>query len=301
MELRHLRYFVAVAEALHFNRAAERLHIAQPPLSQQIKQLEAELGVELFDRRTKRQVQLTEAGQVLLQATYRILAQVEQAISDTQRAGRGETGTLVVGFTSTVVYDVLPAILSQYREQFPNVNLVLQELTTTQQEEALQNHQIEVGFCHPPLKNESLELAPILQESLVVALPKLHPLACETTLPICSLADESFILFPRHLGSGFYDQIVSFCQQANFSPKVVQEAVQMQTIIGLVSANMGVALVPASLQNLQRAGVVYKPLEEIAPHVEVAIAWRSENITPVLREFLLTVKQHIKERSPQPA
>ncbi|MBD2075657.1 LysR family transcriptional regulator [Phormidium sp. FACHB-592] len=298
MELRHLRYFVAVAEELHFNRAAERLHIAQPPLSQQIKQLEVELGVELFDRRTKRQVQLTEAGQVLLQATYRILAQVEQATSDTQRAGRGETGTLVVGFTSTVVYDILPAILSQYQQQFPNVNLVLRELTTTQQEEALQNHQIEIGFCHPPLKNENLELEPISQESLVVALPEVHPLACETTIPIASLADESFILFPRYLGSGFYDQIVSFCQQANFSPKVVQEAVQMQTIIGLVSANMGVALVPASLQNLQRAGVVYKPLAGTTPQVEIAIAWRSDNVTPVLCEFLLAVKQYMKERSP---
>jgi len=148
MELRHLRYFVAVAEELHFNRAAERLHIAQPPLSQQIKQLEVELGVELFDRRTKRQVQLTEAGRALLQATYRILAQVEQAISDTQQASRGETGTLVVGFTSTVVYDLLPAILAQYRKQFPNVKLVLQELTTTQQEEALQKHQIEVEQLH---------------------------------------------------------------------------------------------------------------------------------------------------------
>ncbi|WP_088889197.1 LysR family transcriptional regulator [Leptolyngbya ohadii] len=296
MELRHLRYFVAVAEELHFNRAAERLHIAQPPLSQQIKQLEAELGVELFYRRTKRQVQLTEAGQVFLQATYRILAQVEQATSDTQRAGRGEVGTLAVGFTSTVVYDILPAILSQYREQFPNVHLVLQELTTTQQEEALQNHQIEVGFCHPPLKDNRLKLESILQESLVVALPETHPLVQETTISICSLANESFVLFPRHLGPGLYDQIVSFCQQANFSPKVVQEAVQLQTIIGLVSANMGVALVPASLQNLQRAGVVYKPLAGATPHVEVAIAWHLDNITPVLREFLLVVKRYIKER-----
>ncbi|MBF2028304.1 MAG: LysR family transcriptional regulator [Oscillatoriales cyanobacterium C42_A2020_001] len=300
MELRHLRYFVAVAEELHFNRAAERLHIAQPPLSQQIKQLEAELGVELFYRRTKRQVQLTEAGQVFLQATYRILTQVEQAISDTQRAGRGETGTLIIGFTSTVVYDILPAILSQYRQQFPNVNLVLQELTTTQQEESLQNHQIEVGFCHPPLKENSLELEQILREPLVVAVAETHPLACETTISIDSLANESFILFPRHLGPGFYDQIVSFCQQANFSPKVVQEAVQMQTIIGLVSANIGVAFVPASLQNLRRSGVTYKPLQGETPHVEVAIAWRSDNITPVLREFLLVVKRYSKERVRQP-
>lgn len=295
MELRHLRYFVAVAEELHFNRAAERLHMAQPPLSQQIKQLEGELGVELFDRRTKRQVQLTEAGQVFLQATYRILAQVDQAIRDTQRAGQGETGTLIVGFTSTVVYDVLPTILSQYRQQFPNVNLVLQELTTTQQEEAFQNHQIEVGFCHPPLKDEQLELEAILQENLVVALPESHPLAHETMIPIWSLANESFVLFPRHLGPGFYDQIVSFCHQANFSPNVVQEAVQLQTIIGLVSANMGIAFVPASLQNLQRAGVVYKPLQGQPPHVEIAIAWRPDYVTSVLREFLTVVRRYVKE------
>ncbi|MBD2463206.1 LysR family transcriptional regulator [Oscillatoria sp. FACHB-1407] len=296
MELRHLRYFVAVAEELHFNRAAERLHIAQPPLSQQIKQLETELGVELFYRRTKRQVQLTEAGQVLLQAAYRILAQIEQAMSDTQRAGKGETGTLTIGFTSTVVYDVLPAILSQYREQFPNVNLVLQELTTTQQEEALQNHQIEVGFCHPPLKEDSLQLESILQEPLVVALPETHPLASKTTIPVSSLAHESFILFPRHLGPGLYDQIVSFCQQSNFNPKVTQEAVQMQTIIGLVSAKMGIALVPASLQNLQRTGVVYKPLQGETPQVEVAIAWRAEIVSPVLHEFLKVVRLYIKEK-----
>lgn len=296
MELRHLRYFVAVAEELHFNRAAERLHIAQPPLSQQIKQLEVELGVELFHRRTRRQVQLTEAGQVFLQATYRMLAQLEQAIDDTQRAGRGETGSLIVGFTSTVVYDVLPAILSQYRQQFPNVNLVLQELTTTQQEESLQNHHIEVGFCHPPLKDDSLQVEPILQESLVVALPSTHPLARKTRVPIRALADESFVLFPRHLGPGLYDQIVSCCQQASFSPNVTQEAVQMQTIIGLISANMGVALVPASLQNLQRAGVVYKPLQGVTPHVEVAIAWSARTVSPILQQFLAVVRRYIQER-----
>jgi DNA-binding transcriptional LysR family regulator len=296
MELRHLRYFVAVAEELHFNRAAERLHIAQPPLSQQIKQLETELGVELFHRRTKRQVQLTEAGQVLLQATYPILAQLEQAISDTQRAGRGETGSLTIGFISSVVYDVLPAILQRFRQHFPQVDLVLQELTTTQQEEALQNQRIEVGFCHLPLKDTSLVSETILEEPLVVVLPATHPLATETILSACSLADESFILFPRHLGPGLYDQIISFCKQANFSPKVMQEAIQMQTIIGLISAEMGVALVPASLQNLQRSGVVYKPLQEATPQVETAVVWRSDSSSSVLREFLQVVRAYVNER-----
>ncbi len=295
MELRHLRYFVAVAEELHFNRAAERLHIAQPPLSQQIKQLEAELGVELFHRRTKRQVQLTAAGQVLLQATYAILAQLDQAIGDTQRTGRGETGSLTIGFTSSVVYDLLPAILHQFRQHFPQVELVLQELTTTQQEEALLNQRIEVGFCHLPLKDTSLVSETILQEPLVVVLPATHPLAIETTLSLFSLAHESFILFPRHLGPGLYDQIVNFCQQANFSPKVMQEAIQMQTIIGLVSAEMGVSLVPASLQNLQRAGVVYKPIKEATLQVETALVWRSQSPSAVLREFLQVVRGYVNE------
>lgn len=296
MELRHLRYFVAVAEELHFNRAAERLHIAQPPLSQQIKQLETELGVELFHRRTKRQVQLTEAGQVLLQATYPILAQLDQAICDTQRAGRGETGSLTIGFTSSVVYDVLPAILYRFRQHFPQVDLALQELTTTQQEEALHNQRIEVGFCHLPLKDTSLVSETILEESLVVVLPATHPLATETILSVRSLADESFILFPRHLGPGLYDQIVSFCKQANFSPKVMQEAIQMQTIIGLISAEMGVSLVPASLQNLQRVGVVYKPLQEAMPQVETAVVWRSDSSSAVLRKFLQVVRAYVNER-----
>ncbi|MBD2080006.1 LysR family transcriptional regulator [Leptolyngbya sp. FACHB-17] len=306
MELRHLRYFVAVAEELHFNRAADRLNIAQPPLSQQIKHLETELGVELFHRRTKRQVQLTEAGQVLLQATYQILAQLEQAVCDTQRAGRGETGTLTIGFTSSVVYDILPAILFQFRQRFPQVNLVLQELTTTQQEEALQNHRIEVGFCHPPLKDNHLSLEYILQEPLVVALPESHPLATEPAISLHSLADESFILFPRHLGPGLYDQIVSFCEQANFRPNVMQEAIQMQTIIGLISAEMGIALVPASLQSLKRVGVVYKPLEsamplaEMAPLVETAIVWRPDHTSSVLREFLQVVRRYVNEHRNHP-
>lgn len=296
MELRHLRYFVAVAEELHFNRAADRLHIAQPPLSQQIKHLETELGVELFHRRTKRQVQLTEAGHVLLQAAYQILAQLEHAVDETQRAGRGEIGTLTIGFTSSVVYDILPAILYQFRQHFPQVDLVLQELTTTQQEEALHHHRIEIGFCHPPLKDSRLSLEYILQEPLVVALPETHPLATETAVSIGSLANESFILFPRPLGPGLYDQIVSFCEQANFSPKVMQEAIQMQTIIGLISAEMGVALVPASLQSLQRAGVVYRPLQSATPQVETAMVWRPDSTSSVLREFLQVVRHYVNQR-----
>jgi len=290
MELRHLRYFIAVAEELHFSNAAERLRIAQPPLSQQIQQLEAELGVELFHRKTKRQVRLTEAGQVFLQEAYQLLSQLERAIELTQRTGRGERGQLRIGFTSLVTYDVLPAILRRFREEFPDVELVLQELTTSQQEQALRDRFIHVGFAHPPLEDNTLFQECIHQASLIVALPEIHPLAKQESISVRSLAHESFIMFPRYLGSGLYDQILNLCQISNFSPKVTQEAIQMQTIIGLVSAGMGIAIVASSLQNLQRSGVVYRPIEEKTPAIETAMIWHPENITPVLSEFFHVVR-----------
>ncbi|MBF2009042.1 MAG: LysR family transcriptional regulator [Chlorogloeopsis fritschii C42_A2020_084] len=290
MELRHLRYFIAVAEELHFSRAAERLHIAQPPLSQQIQQLETELGVELFDRKTKRQVQLTEAGRVFLREAYQLLAQLEEAIELTRSTGRGERGQLRVGFISSVTYDVLPNILEAFHQQFPEVELILQELTTTEQENALRNHRIQVGFAHLPLEDDSLCWECIQQENLFVALPVIHPLAKQEQIVVRSLADEQFILFPRYLGIGLYDKIIALCQQGNFTPKVAQEAIQMQTIIGLVSAGMGIAIVPSSLQNLQRTGVVYRAIAQATPLVETAVVWQPEAETPVMQQFLKVVR-----------
>jgi DNA-binding transcriptional LysR family regulator len=291
MELRHLRYFIVVAEELHFSRAAEQLHMAQPPLSQQIQQLETELGVELFHRKTKRQVQLTAAGRVFLGEAYQLLVQLEQAIELTRRTGRGETGELRVGFISSVTYDVLPLILQAFRQQFPGVELLLQELTTAEQEKALQNHRIQVGFMHLPLEDDSFAWECIQQENLVVVLPANHPLAKQEKIAVRSLADELFILFPRHLGIGLYDKIMALCEEGNFIPKVAQEAIQMQTIIGLVSAGMGIAIVPASLQNLQRMGVVYRAIAQATPLVETAVVWKAEEITPVLEQFLTVVRK----------
>jgi DNA-binding transcriptional LysR family regulator len=299
MELRHLRYFIAVAEELHFSRAAERLHIAQPPLSQQIQQLEAELGVELFHRKTKRQVQLTEAGRVFLREAYQLLAHLEVAIQVTQRTGRGEIGQLRVGFISPVTYDLLPGILQKFRQQFPEVELVLQELTTAEQEQALRERRIHVGFVHLPLEDDTLNWKCIQQETLIVALAQTHPLAQQERIAVQSLANEQFILFPRYLGVGLYDKIMALCQQGNFTPKVAQEAIQMQTIIGLVSAGIGIAIVPSSLENLQRTGVVYRAMlpkgaaqgaiAQETPLIETAIVWRGEEEIPVLREFLKVV------------
>lgn len=293
MELRHLRYFIAVAEELHFSKAAERLHIAQPPLSQQIQQLEAELGVELFHRKTKRQVQLTEAGKVFLQEAYGLLLQLENAIALTQRIGRGQTGQLRIGFTSLVIYELLPSILRQFREQFPDVELVLRELTTSQQEQALRDSLIHVGFAHPPLEDDTLSYQSLHQQTLVVALPSNHSLAQTEHIQVQELENEPLIMFPRYLAPGLYDLIMSLFRQRNIKPQITQEAVQMQTIIGLVSAGIGVAITPSVLQNLQRSGVTYRPLLEAAPVIETAVIWQENSLTPLVENFLKFTQQFI--------
>lgn len=290
IELRHLRYFIAVAEELHFGRAAERLHMAQPPLSQQIRQLEEQLGFQLFHR-TKRTVQLTEAGTVFLDRCQQLLLQFDQAIQDGQQASRGEIGKLAIGFVSSTAYSVLPSMLHQFRRQVPGVALTLRELTTDQQVQWLRDKRIDVGFLRPPVDDPDFEMITVLREPLVVALPEQHPLAQIDPVPLRLLASEPFILFPRRLATGLYDQIISLCQQANFSPRVVQEAIQIQTIISLVAAEMGIAIVPVSIQNLQRTGVVYRHLREPTPEAAIAVVWRHQDTSPTVRQFLNVVNQ----------
>ncbi|PLZ91612.1 LysR family transcriptional regulator [Fischerella thermalis] len=290
MELRHLRYFVTLAEELHFGRAAERLHIAQPPLSQQIRQLEVELGFQLFHR-TKRNVELTAAGQVFLGEVQKILKHLEQAVQLGRQTSRGLGGQVVVGFVSSAAYNILPTILRRFRNCIPDVNLELHELTTDQQLQWLRDNRIDVGFLRPPVEEDTFCWEIIFYESLVVALPETHPLADQSSVSLFSLQAEPFILFPRPLAPGVYDSIISFCQQANFSPTVAQEAIQMQTIVSLVAAEMGVAIVPESLQNLQRTGVVYKPMQEATPKVALAMIWRRDNTCATVQRFLEVVRQ----------
>jgi len=290
MELRHLRYFVTLAEELHFGRAAQRLHIAQPPLSQQIRQLETELGFELLHR-TKRTVLLTEAGQVFLEEVQQILKQLEQAIQIGRQTSRGEVGQLIIGFVSSASYNVLPEILRTFRKCVPCVSIELRELTTNQQLQWLREGRIDVGFLRPPVEETLFSTETIFREPLVVALPKGHPLANQSDVSLASLCSEPFILFPRKYASGLYDAIISLCQQAGFSPKVAQEATEMQTIVSLVAAEMGVAIVPASLQHLQRTGVVYKNLQEKTPEVAINMIWQCHDTSPTVQRFLEVVRQ----------
>ncbi|BAY12478.1 LysR family transcriptional regulator [Calothrix sp. NIES-2098] len=296
MELRHLRYFVTLAEELHFGKAAEKLHIAQPPLSQQIRQLEQELGFELFHR-TKRNVQLTEAGQVFLVEVQQILQQLQQAIQAGRQTNRGEIGQLVVGFVSTAAYNILPTILKYFRSRVPGVSLELREMTTDRQLEWLREGRMDVGFIRPPVEDNTFSWEIIFQESLIVALPETHWLANQSDVSLTSLANEPFILFPRKLAPGLYDLIISLCQKAGFSPFVAQEAIQMQTIVSLVAGEMGVAIAPASLQNLQRTGVVYKNIPEATPKAAIAMIWRTNNNSPTLQKFLETVRETASSRS----
>jgi len=299
MELRHLRYFVAVAEELHFGRAARKLHISQPPLSMQIRALEDELGVILL-KRTQRHVSLTQAGTALLGEARHILARVEQAVLTTRRAGRGEIGELAIGFISVADYNVLPLVLREFRRRFPLVNLTLRESTTDVQIRDLLAGRIDVGFVLPPVNDPSLESISILREPLIAALPEKHPLARKTgKLALGKLKDAPFILFPRPYAPGLYDDVVSCCKAAGFSPRVEQEAIQMQTIVSLVSAELGVALIPASLTNLQRTGVIYKSLKDGSPLTEIHLARRRGDELPALRVFV-DVAMQMANAAPMP-
>jgi DNA-binding transcriptional LysR family regulator len=299
MELRHLRYFITVAEELNFSRAAERLHMAQPPLSQQIRQLETELGFRLFDR-NKRSVKLTEAGQVFLDEAYKLFQNLDRAIQLGQQTSRGELGQLTIGFASSVAHSILPTLIKTFRTNYPHVTLELRELTTDLQLQWLQQGRIDIGFVRPPVEADGVHHEVIFWESPIVALPEGHPLGEDLQVSLRSLAREPFILFPRSAAPGLYDPIVDLCQQAGFRPQVAQEALQMQTIISLVAANMGVAIVPASMRNLQRSGVVYKSLEEATPTLAtIAVIWRSI-ASPIVQRFLAVARSG-KESSKSPS
>ena len=290
MELRHLRYFVAVAEELHFGRAAQRLQMTQQPLSKQIRDLEEELGVQLFHR-TKREVRLTEAGKAFLEEARQLLAKAERAVQVARQAAQGQLGRLVLGLCDFATYSILPRLLKAFRERCPDVELELHEMTTSEQVQALQERQIHLGFLIPPVRNETLTIKLILREPFVVILPKTHPLANELEIPLPALAKEPFILVPRDSEPGYYDQCISLFKQAGFAPRVSQQASHKQTTLSLVAAGIGVAISPASVRNLHREGIVYITLAAANQEVELALVSRQDMSSPVSQVFLEVVNE----------
>jgi DNA-binding transcriptional LysR family regulator len=292
MELRHLRYFVTVAEELHFGNAARRLNIAQPPLSQQIRQLERELGVSLLDR-TKRGVQLTDAGKVFLEKSREILAEVERARETARQVSRGEAGRIIIGFTGSTMYDLLP-LLHSYRDKYPLVDVVLRRMGSTEQAESLHKGAIHVGLLCTPVDSNSLNFIPIRQQRLMAVLPQSHPLASrQSPIAVHELKEDAFIISPREAGSSYHDVVLNTCHQAGFVPKIAMEAYEFETIVALVSIGVGVALLPHSFQEFQVQGVVYKELEESYCMLETSVAWRRDEKSCVVKRFIDMVRSMV--------
>ncbi len=277
-----------VAEELNFSRAAERLRMAQPPLSQEIRKLEEELGVQLFHR-TKRMVELTDAGKIFLQGSRQTLIQLEKTIHETQLVAEGKNGSLIIGFVDST--EIVIKILNKFRTCFPKVHLTLREMTTEQQIGALYEKQIHLGFIRSEKNNETLASEVCFEESLRLVLHEDHPLVSLPEIPLQLLADEPFIMFPRHFGPNFYDLIISYFWDHGVSLNVVQEAIQMQTIVNLVATGMGVSVVPSSMESYNRPGVKYKKIKETTPKINLYVGWRQDEKSTVVPHFLTIVRE----------
>lgn len=287
MELRHLRYFVALGEELNFTRAAERLHIAQPPLSQQIRQLEQELGVTLLQR-DSRPVRLTEAGALFLDRARALLASLEVAVADTRRIGRGQAGRLAIGFVGSAMFVGLPDIIRSYRETCPDVELVLDEMLAAEIAKALRQRRIDIGFARPALLPESgFVQRMLLEEPYVAALPHDHPLAGRNEIALAELSEERFILYPASPEPTVTGLIIAACLAAGFTPRIAQEVLHLQTAIGLVAAGAGVSLVPLGAARGQTGrSIAYISLDSPAVMAPLAVTWREGDVSPTLRPFL---------------
>ncbi|KGD90542.1 LysR family transcriptional regulator [Achromobacter sp. RTa] len=287
MELRHLRYFVATAEAQHFTRAAEQLGMAQPPLSQQIRQLEQEVGTPLFDR-TGRGVALNDAGRAFLGCAQDILQRAQAAVLVAQRAARGEVGELTLGFTESASFNgVVTELIRQYRQRYPDVEMTLSQGDSETLVAQLRNGAIDAAFVRPPFALDGgLAFTQLAQEPLVVALPLGHPLARRKRLAPADLARERFILYSRKSGYGLSADIMAACRQHGLSPQIGQRAPQLSSAVNLVAAGMGVAVVPASLRHLRPDGVVYRPFSLDWPRAVLGLAVRREGMGGRVRNLL---------------
>ena len=284
IEIRHLRYFVAVAEELHFGRAALRLHIAQPPLSQQIRRLEEMLGHALF-LRTSRDVRLTAAGEELLERARHTLAKIDADVAAAQRIGRGEAGTLTVGFIGSGMLTALPKMLGRYRRQYPQVDLQLREFHTAALVSALLNGTMDVGFLRDAGEVDGLHIEVMFREPFVVVLPRKHALAEQKTVAVKSLQNEPFVLFSRSYGNVAWKKTVAVCEEQGFLPRVVQEAPQWLTIMSLVGAGLGVTIAPACVEKLNGTDTVCRRLRPSTATTQLELAYRAGEVRAIACAF----------------
>ena len=295
MDLKHLRYFVAVAEELHFTRAAERLGIQQPPLSLQIRKLEAELETPLFHRLT-RGVELTEAGELLLEEARRLLDQAGRTKAIVRSRARGESGRLRVGFSGgTALQPRVARLFRAYRERYPHVLLSPEQSNTPQLIARLRDRSVDMAFVRPPFaEGHGITLQPFVAEPMLIVLPSHHRQAGSRSVALTALAEETLILFPRSVGPGFYDSIIASCQRAGFTPTLGQEAPQLESIVSLVAAGFGVSIVPQSIEQIRTDGVAYVAIRGEAPRAPIGLAFRKDERSATVRNFVALARHQAR-------
>ena len=287
MELRHIRYFLAVAEERHFTRAAAKVGIGQPPLSHQIKDLEGEVGAALFHR-VAHGAELTEAGKAFLASVKEMPLIAERATMAARRAARGELGSLRVGFTATATFNVVvPSAIRTFRRAYPDIYLTLEEANTTRLITGLREGTLDAVFLRPGTAGtEELQLRRLPEEPMVVALPKRHYAAALKRIDLAMLKDDPFLLFPREVAPTIYDTVVDACRKAGFEPVISQLAPHFSTIVSLVAAELGVSIVPASITQMRIPGIAYRPIAGQSPTTKLALAFRRGETSPVVRNFI---------------
>lgn len=290
VELRHLRYFCAVAEELHFGRAAARLGLSQPPLSLQIRQLEEMVGARLFDRHS-RSVALTDAGRALNESARRILRDVDTAMAAARQAGSGEVGELRVAFAPTLMLSTFADMIRRYRARHPGVRLDLRELPSAEQTAALLRGDIDIGFAREAGPDARLNVEPIAREPLMIALNRDHPRARQARVPVAALANDPWVLFPRAIAPLLHDHVLRLCQEAGFVPRVAQESRETYTTVGLVGAGVGVTIVPAGVSRMGWRRVVYKRIPKAS--TELSMVWPAGPSRPIVETFLAAARRDV--------
>jgi DNA-binding transcriptional LysR family regulator len=290
VELRHFRYFVAVAEELNFSRAAERMHMAQPPLSAAIRQLERELGVDLFAR-TTREVRLTDAGRAFLRGARRTLADAERASEDAKRAADGELGQLRIAYSWSTRFETLPALGRAFRASHPDVELLSQEMWNARMPGAFGSGSIDIALSLCPEIVAELELAPIRSERLVALLPEAHPLAGEDAIPLSALADQDFVLFPREIAPRLHDAFVAIYRRAGFEPRLRNESFHTGWDLGVLTEIPAVAIAPESVAGELPDGIVAVALSEPTDSLETCVVWRADDTSPAVAAFVAVARE----------
>lgn len=289
VELRHLRYFIAVAEELNFSRAAQRMHMAQPPLSAAIRQLERDIGVDLFVR-TTREVKLTEAGRAFLKGARRTLADADQAAEDAKRAAAGELGRLRIAYSWSTRFETLPALGRAFRASHPDVEVLAQEMWNARMPPAFGTGSIDVALSLCPEIAAELELAPIRKERFVVLLPEAHPLTREDAIPLSALADEEFVLFPREIAPRLYDAFVAIYRRAGFEPRVRNESFHTGWDLGVLAEIPAAAVAPQTVAGGLPDGIVAVALSEPTDSLETCLIWRSDDRSPAVAAFVAAAR-----------